>query len=202
MTSRQDSIGVVVATYGDVEPWSHLAMQAIISAETQTVSPDVVVYMHSDTLAIARNKGARAAGTDLLIFLDADDLLDPGYVGAMLMAADGRPQHLILRPSTVGMYEDGTEDQPVMIPRTDLRQRNCAVIGSCVRRTSFEQVGGFPEYPVLEDWALWRSIVKIGGDLIDVPEAIYKVSVRQGSRNSNTQLHNDTYRRILKEIPL
>lgn len=184
-----------------------------MSVDTQSHPPIGRVWVHGADLANARNEGAAKLGSerpleqhraDFLVFVDADDEIDEGYIEAMhaaLMAHHCRPG--IYRPSTLGVYEDGlTDEEPCMIPRTDMRTRNCCVIGSMVPADLFAEVGGFRPYAHLEDWALFRNLIAAGAAIIDVPDAIYRVHVRDGSRNAPSTAMNDTYRRIMKECPL
>jgi hypothetical protein len=130
-----------------------------------------------------------------LIFLDADDELDERYIERMMEGSGD-----IRRPSTIGVYRDGTEDDAaVMIPRTDLRVANCIVIGAMHKASLFFQVGGFDNYPILEDWDLWQRMVLHGASVVDVPDAIYRVHVRDGSRNADGGLHRHTYARIQRQ---
>jgi len=206
-------IGVVIATFGDRDRWSPLVQRAALSVDTQTHAPIGRVWVHGEDLASARNEGAAKLGcerpvgqdrAEFLVFVDADDELDAGYLEAMHAAA--LANHLrpaIYRPSTIGVYEDGrTDDAPCMIPRTDMRVRNCCVIGSMVPAALFSEVGGFRPYPCLEDWACFRNLIAAGAGVVDVPDAVYRVHVRGESRNSPSAEMNDTYRRILKECPL
>lgn len=183
-----DMATVVIATYGDRTHWDKVAVAAIDSVAEQSV-PAVLVRVHGQTLAEARNEGARRAKTEWLCFLDADDALDAGYVQQML---DGDGD--IRRPSTLGVYPDGTEDDhPVMISRKDLSVANFIVIGAFVRRKLFLSVGGFRDLPCLEDWDLWIRCYLSGAIITDVPEAIYRVGVREGSRNKDQRTHDQVY---------
>lgn len=200
------SVGVGIGTYGDRIGWTPYVRRAIRSLEQQTVAPDDFIWIHADTLQEARNHAAEElADNEFLIFLDADDELDEHYVDAMLTAVDvdhALAAMSIMRPSTLGVYEDGSTDTaPVMIPHTDMRRRNCVVIGAMCPTFLFQSVGAFDDYPILEDWALWRKMLAAGASIADVPEAIYRVHVREGSRN-DAPTHGNTYQRILKEVPL
>lgn len=194
-------VGVVVGTFGDTE-WMKVATTfALPSIAAQTVEPDYI-YTHAETLQEARNEGAQhlvdSYGVDYLIFLDADDELEPTYVEEMLKGTAD-----IRRPSTRGVYEDGTiEDPPSMIPsQNDLATSNYIIIGSMCRSEQFLAVGGFDDYPILEDWALWRKLVCRGATVEDVPGAVYRIHVHPGSRNYAVD-HNEVYQRIRQEIPL
>lgn len=192
-TFTLNTIGVVVGTYGDKDKWGPLAMRALASVEANTQLPAKAMWSHEDTLQNARNYGARQLDTDWYIFLDADDELDIGYIEAMHSRRSGD----IRKPSTLGVYPDGsTDDSPAMIPTRDLSSANHIVIGAMCRAELFWDVGGFRDWPVLEDWCLWRRMVRAGGVVVEVPEAIYRVHVNEGSRNKNQALHDEVYRKI------
>lgn len=202
-------VGVVIGTFGDLDEWGGIAERALASVEAQTRRVDDYCWMHADTLQEARNQGAeRLDDVDWLIFLDADDELDPHYVEEMERQLEYATEHYgdgygILRPSTIGVYEDGsTDSEPVMIPVRDLRTANCIVIGALCPSKLFFEVGGFREYPILEDWALWRAMVARGAWVLEAAKAVYRVHVRPGSRNTDQRLHGEIYRRILTEVPL
>ena len=172
------SVGIVIATFGDPK-WRILAGRAELSAENQTRQPENIILSHADTLQEARNYGADRCQTDHLIFLDADDEIEPGYVEAMLEGTGN-----IRRPSTRGVYEDGSiEEPPSMIPRRDINESNCIVIGAMVDHDLFDQAGGFGDYPLLEDWDLWLRCWNLGASVVDVPKAVYRIHVTPGSRN-------------------
>ncbi len=112
-------------------------------------------------------------------------------------------RHKIYRPRTQGHYPDGTvEDPPSMIPLSDMKRRNCAVIGSMCSSDLFFEVGGFQEYPILEDFALWRAMVAKGAMIQDVDDAVYKIHVADESRNTDLGEHARVYRQIMKDFPL
>lgn len=198
------TVGVVIGTFGNRVEWSRRAQEAIQSVKAQTSPPDAWIHKHSKNLADARNEGADALDVDYLIFLDADDTLDSRYVEEMRNALSrAQDAWCIYRPSTFGIYEDGTSDEkPVMIPRTDLRRTNCIVIGAMCPTDMFYEVGGFKQYPILEDWALWRAMVANGAIVKDVPHAIYRVYVRTQSRNQDQKQHGQVYKQILREVAL
>jgi glycosyltransferase involved in cell wall biosynthesis len=190
------TISVVVATCGNRDEWDALADRAAASVHAQTNRCRSLHRVHGATLAGARNAGAVDAPGTHLVFLDADDELDPGFLEAMAAAGDID----IGRPSTIGVYGDGhTDDTPVMLPRTDLRRRNCIVVSAMVRRALFLEAGGFVDLPALEDWHLWRRLQARGAEFVDVPDAVLRVHVRDGSRNQDTAAHAAAYRRVLRE---
>lgn len=160
------------------------------SAQNQTIQADMIIWSHEDSLAQARNKGMQACQTEYVVFLDADDELDYLYIESMLNA-DGD----ICRPSTLGVVDGVADDAPVMIPRRPLYDGNYIVIGSKVNVKLALDVGGFRELPILEDWDLWIRMKLAGADIVDVPEAIYRVNVYPNSRNTSGK-HGAVYSEI------
>lgn len=203
-----NTVGVVVGTFGDPAVWNPLARRAIDSVLAQTCKPDDWVHVHAQSLQEARNRGAELmADHRYLIFLDADDELHPNYVEAMTTAASramtrSDSRDFLFRPITQGVHEDGSIEDPQWIPVTDFRVRNCAVIGTMCPTDLFLKLGGFQDYPVLEDWALWRAMTAAGARLVDVEAAIYRIFIRTDSRNAPAAIQGDTYRRILRDWPL
>jgi GT2 family glycosyltransferase len=179
-----ETVGVVVATYGDFDIWAPFAERAKASVDAQTHAPDDFISYHvdiphSDGISIGRNRAASKLDTDWLIFLDADDELDPLYIEKML---EGEGD--IRQPSTLGFYPDGHEDEyPVLIPEKNLLDGNYIVIGAMCRRDIFKKVQGFRELSLYEDWDLWLRMQEVGATIGKCPEAIYRVYVKPETRN-------------------
>lgn len=196
--STTDQISVIIPTYGEDYAWKRRASFAWYSTVHQSLRPQVI-RQHGETLAGTRNAGAERATTPLIIFLDADDTLDLGYVEAMHTALEGSWGKSLWRPSTLGVVDGVEDDEPVMIPRRPLAEANFMVIGTMMLRDQFLSVGGFDDtLPVLEDWDLFQKLARQGSEIMDVPDAIYRVNVRTDSRNSDTELHHRTYQQIRK----
>ena len=183
---------VIIGTFGNPSWHTMGCTRAGPTVEAQTVPTDHL-HIHGPDLASARNQGAAEASTDWICFLDADDQLDPGYIEAML-AADGD----IRRPATRGYHPTtGVVEPPVMIPRRPILEANFVVIGALVRRDLFLEVGGFdPTLPCLEDWDLWIRMTRAGATIVDVPDAVYQVTVYPNSRNQNPKTHAAAYTTI------
>jgi glycosyltransferase involved in cell wall biosynthesis len=189
-----DTVDVIIATYGNREIWDIMAERATASAENQTIRPTAIWRCHGEEdLASARNAGVEESSSDWLIFLDADDELDPYYVEAMLEASGD-----IRQPSTIGVTDGVEDDFPVLIPPKvgGFMVGNHLVIGSMVRRKDFIKSGGFRDLPVLEDWDLWIRLRLEGAQIGQAPKALYRVHVRAASRNSDPQLHGHVYSEI------
>lgn len=177
-----DTVSVIIATFGEFSHWDSLANRALMSVKSQTVQPDEIIRCHSSTLQKARNNGAAQATSDWLLFLDADDTLDKNYVASML-SGEGDLRY----PSIVRVFSDH-ETGPVLLPSSPLLRHNYMVIGTLIRRVQFQKIGGFDDWPIYEDWALWIKAWIDGARSRPCPDAVYRVSVREGSRNNQVEL--------------
>lgn len=176
-------MSIVVATFGDAA-WMDLATErAVPSAHAQTLPAREVLGIHEVSLHQARNRGAWEAQGEWLLFLDADDQLDPGYLEAM---ATGTAD---LRGPAVRYIRDGRPDELKIWPAQDLRDGNYLVIGTLVRRDMFWAVGGFRDWPIYEDWCLWQRCWKAGATIESIPDAVYVAHVTAGSRNRAPKRH-------------
>lgn len=181
------TVSVVIGTYGD-DIWKDRADEAMKSVLAQTVTVHDAIAIHGPTLAQARNMGAERVSGDWLVFLDADDALDPKYVEAMKVTMAQQTGPALLQPSTIGVYPDGREDdKAVLIPQRSLDTGNFMVIGTAIRRDQFQRLGGFKEWPMYEDWCLWIRAWQDGAALVPCADAIYRVTVNEGSRNKATR---------------
>ena len=189
-----ETVDVIIASYGDTSVWAPLSQRAAQSVFAQSTKAKRVLTVHDESLFIARNSAAKVSTADWLIFLDADDELDPYYIEAMLCGYGD-----IRQPSTLGVHEDGHEDEyPVLIPpKESFIIGNHLVIGSMMRREMFLEVGGFRDLPCIEDWDLFiRMQLYADAEVGESPGAIYRVHVRPSSRNQDLSQHGRTYHQI------
>ena len=167
-------VTIVVGTYGH-RRWIDLAHdRAIPSAVRQDVP---VIFRHEDTLADARNAGIRAARTEWVIVLDADDELGEGYVHALSSGtADIRV------PALVEVAPDGSQETVPLAGR-DIERVNPIPVSAMARREQILAAGGFHPWPAWEDWALWLTMVRRGATYEHIPWAHLLAHVTPGSRN-------------------
>jgi glycosyltransferase involved in cell wall biosynthesis len=194
------SVTVCVCTFGD-EGWIALAERAIASAEHQAT----VIHVHADTLANARNTALAQVTTDMVVFLDADDELEPGYITALMAGSAD------LRAPAV-RYVRGARSHPPYVPRVAGHDHDCnreclpygnyLVVGALARTEIVRAAGGWGDEELYEDWALWLRCYVAGATVESIPTAIYRAHVRADSRNRAPTMaeKNRVHHQIVKSI--
>lgn len=199
-------ISIVITTYG-ADHWPIIAQERAYPSAMKQNAYEVIVH-HEPALPIgpARNAAAKRARGEWLCFLDADDELEDRYIDHMTDAicSSGRPEPALLQPS-VCYVRKGTKGRVYLIPEKDLSTDNYLVIGTVLRRSLFEAVGGFNDYEHgFEDWSLWAKCWKNGAKVFPVPEAVYYAHINPQSahrtmwRDRKTQVA--THMRVQAEL--
>lgn len=180
------SISVLVATFGDRE-WASLGETR---ARASALGQGADVWNFHDpagTVCSSRNALSRMTRDDWLCFLDADDELAPGFVGAMKRAVfeqegtNGKP--VLLTPA---LNRPGRTRKPFFLPEKNLADHNWLPIGTLIQRDFFWSVGGFDEQDPhgLEDWSLWTRAAAAGARVVKVPDAVYIAHTRRQSSHA------------------
>jgi glycosyltransferase involved in cell wall biosynthesis len=133
----------------------------------------------------ASNVGTRYARSEKLVFVDADDVVAPGYLSAMAAALDEHEfvtaafDQETLNPSWVRTAHGPawrTGDEP-LVAQFGVLPNAGASMG--ISRRLFKSVGGFPDdLPRMYDIALSWEVQFAGTPLYFVPEALYRVRYR------------------------
>jgi hypothetical protein len=106
------------------------------------------------------NRGAEAAGHDILIFLHADTLLPAGAVDAVGRALDSG---FIFGGFHIAFTEPGLERVAFMINlRTRMTRAPWGDQAQFTRRVTFEKIGRYADLPILEDYELARRMKRAG----------------------------------------
>lgn len=101
----------------------------------------------------ARNAGIRAASSDLVVLLDDDVEVSPGWLGAMLQGARGNPHHEVLGGPIRGRLEGGPrgcgrEPPPISTYDFGPRDRDVPFMfggNTAFRRSVFDRIGYFKD---------------------------------------------------------
>jgi peptidoglycan/xylan/chitin deacetylase (PgdA/CDA1 family) len=145
----------------------------------------------------ARNEGIAHASADWLLFLDADDLIEPEHLERMAAALESEDLDGALC-GWVRLAPDGRRG-PEQLPADGdlfpLLACYCApAIHSCVvRRSLVEEVGGFdPSLRTCEDWDLWQRLARAGAHFARLPEvlALYRMLPESASHDPRRLLED------------
>jgi len=199
-------ISIVITTYGG-DHWPEIARQRAYPSAMEQNAYEVIVH-HERSLPIgpARNRAALRTSGEWLLFLDADDDLDPDYCSMMTDAicSAERPEPALLQPA-VCYYRKGRPGPTYLIPEKDLSTDNFLVIGTVLRRRLFMDVGGFNDYPHgFEDWSLWAKCWRAGAKVFPVPRAVYNAHINPQSEHRkmwrNRKWQVETHMRVQSEL--
>ncbi len=142
----------------------------------------------------ALNIGIRAAASDHLVFLDADDTLAPGYLVAMeaaLASEDFVASRLDIWGLNPGWMSKIRKNRQIEGLSVLSHAPHCTHAGGATlgfHRRVFEAVGGFdPRMTCLEDTDFCIRAHQAGFRLTSVPEAVYRYRYRSTPRAIQAQ---------------
>ncbi len=126
-------------------------------------SDGAVIVNNATGRAQQMNEGAAVAHGETLLFLHADTLLPPGYSEAVLST--------LRRPDVVGgafrfKIRDPFPGRWLVESTTNLRSRLWRMPygdqALFIRRWAFDELGGFPDLPIMEDYEFVRRLRRLG----------------------------------------
>lgn len=183
-------VTIVVATCGD-ETWLNMGNEAAVNAESLGVKV-LRVHIPAATVSQARNAGLWQVKTEYVIFLDADDQLDIDYFENVDLKADVTATAIQYSPAIgpqiprVWLHEhQGYKPHDGPCAGQCLVDGNYIHIGAFIRVSAARAVGGFREYPVYEDWALYLAMQQNGATFDTHYSSVYHASVRQNDNHRN-----------------
>lgn len=145
---------------------AELLERARASVFTQTMPCEfIAVYdEHRQGVAWARNEGVKVACTELVAFLDADDVIAPDYAEKMVGA--WQTGHYTYCDFLFGSKRELRQTKDCILWRQERRHTVSCVIS----KADFERVGGFdPTYRKAEDVEFWARCHAKGVRGIRVP---------------------------------
>jgi glycosyltransferase involved in cell wall biosynthesis len=193
----ESRISVITSTFGS-DTWRQRGSDLMHEIEaTQQFKPLEVIHVHDKKLHLARNKGAEQARGSWLLFVDADDSIDSGFVEAMEHAIEEYDDRYLIRPAITVSNEP--ERGPHVLVEKDIFFQNFMIIGTLVSKKMFLKSGGFKDLPLYEDWDLWIRCKTHGARYAACEDAIYHINIRPDSRNNQpTAIQNRVAQDIRK----
>lgn len=143
-------------------------------------------------LPAARNAGIRAATGELILPLDADDLLSPSYIAEGVAALAACPEaafvHTDYRVFGDVRYTERLSDYNLF----ELLNQNTLTYAALIRKEAWERSGGYDESMVLgyEDWEFWLRLAEDDNFGCRVPKVLFHYRKHGDSLFSKAQAHH------------
>jgi glycosyltransferase involved in cell wall biosynthesis len=145
-------------------------------------------------VSAARNRGISLAQGELLVFLDADDLLPPHYLARFVDAAAAAPRAEVFHCGWRGIDFDGRvlywQDLPFDMDWDPFHALAAAgsphLLALAVRRATVIRVGPFDETESLQaDWDYWLRLAASGAVFQGVPGNVAIIRRRNDSMSAS-----------------
>lgn len=119
-----------------------------------------VLHKQNGGISSARNVGIKASSTDIIVTLDADELVEPTYFELLYWA-------LYYNPKASWAYSDnvGFQNQEYvwryLFNAKELKTYNFLVESAAIRKKELQEVGCYDEVEkhYFEDWRLWLKLL-------------------------------------------
>jgi glycosyltransferase involved in cell wall biosynthesis len=187
------------------------ADEIIVVDDGSTDDPSAVVARHPEVrlirqnnqgLAAARNTGLRAASSDAIVFLDADDRLLMNALGEGLACLAREPRSGLVyggHRRTDANWRPIGEDryEPISTPYTDLLQGNLIGMHGTVMywRERLEEIGGFdPSLRRCEDYDVYLRMAQVH-PITSHPNTIAEYRIHDANMSTD---HTEMLRWVLK----
>jgi glycosyltransferase involved in cell wall biosynthesis len=156
--------------------------------------------------AAARNTGAERAVGEYLLFLDADDMLEPPLLEQALAVLREQPTVGFVYSGMHLFGQDEHEWPSVSFDLALLTLYNYVLPHALVRRAAWQQVGGFDTARSLwafEDWDFWLRVAAAGwqGWHIAAPLIRYRRHGRSLSDGVQRAYEWDVYAQLIRKHP-
>ncbi len=153
-------VEIIVVDDGSTDDSREVAQRLI--AQHPEVQIRLISQENCGSPGHTRNVGVAAARAEYVCCLDADDVLDSGYLAACAAALDSNPNAAIAYGDLQCFGDDDTLTRP---PAWDTRLEldcNFLTVASVFRRRAWEQVGGYDTGVGYEDWDFWIGFIEHG----------------------------------------
>lgn len=189
VTQDHPQVDVVVVDDGSTRPDTVAALDGLQGVQ--------LLRQANLGAAAARNAGIRAARTEVIIPLDADDWIDPQYAteATATLAADGvTVAYPRLEAFGDARYELGLRGE---IALSDFMRTSAIPVASAFRKSAWELCGGYDALLLdgHEDHEFWVRLLAVNGGIASpVPTSVFHYRVRPASRSKERPFSEDLAR--------
>lgn len=157
-----------------------------------------VIHRKNGKQPAARNTGVANSVADIIIPLDADDLIEPTYVEYLYFALRAAPEAAWAYTDSVGF---GSRQYLWKKPFSNyvMKTENLLVVTAAIRREAFLSAGGYKveKYAYHEDWRFWLECMQRG--LFPVHVASYQFWYRRSEQGMLSGVQKDTKKALFSE---
>lgn len=158
--------------------------QNTITLLSNVYAPNVhVLHTENQGLASARNTGIAAATGVYILPLDADDLIEPGYLEAAVQILEQNEAVGIVycRARLFGAVQ--TEWLLPEYSLAEMLKDNVIFCSAMFRKSDWEAVGGYDPGMIYgwEDYDFWLSLIEMGREVYQIPEILFCYRVASDS---------------------
>ena len=132
-------------------------------------------------VAAARNHAARLASGKYFLFLDADDVILPGYIEKAVEILENQPNCKLVYPQAEFFEaQSGLWEIPAYEGLQSLLLGNRFPSSISIHRAAdYHSLGGFDEsLKTHEDWDYWIRLLQNGGEVYRIPEVLFRYRKR------------------------
>ena len=133
-----------------------------------------VITQENGGLSCARNTGIRNTRTELIVTLDADDVLDPGYLECLYWGLYYHPEAAWCYTSSYG-FHDKEYIWQYPFNAEKLKTYNFLNYTAMIRKKDILEVGGYKveKWSYYEDWRFWLEMLSLGKKPVHVNSCLF-----------------------------
>ncbi len=135
----------------------------------------------------ARNYGIRESSGSIILPLDADDLISPGYITEAVQVLESRKEVKVVycNAEKFGAKKEPWKLKPFSLG--SLAKDNMIFVSAMYRKSDWAACGGYSEDFVWgrEDWEFWIKMLKDGGEVVRLPLTGFYYRVQGPSRRKS-----------------
>lgn len=145
-----------------------------------------VLHQENSGVCKARNYAISVAKGELILPVDADNIITPTFISRSVGALLSNPAAKVVCPRAEFFGERSGEWKLPPFTLNLLAHKNIMDTCALYRKSDWERVGGYcNEIIAREDWDFWISILKDGGEVIKLPTIELYYRVRKSSKRTS-----------------
>lgn len=175
----------VVLSLNTPDPAAAVALEDLIESSSKGIATKVVHSFEQAGAAYARNAGAKATSAEILVFCDADDVVEEQWLALLVRGLEGHDAVSGFVSDDKFMPDEQRDWRPPSNPDgglpTFMGHPYLLTGNLAIKRAAFEAVGGFnTTLTRCEDIAVSWDLVEAGYSIGFVPDAVLHYRHRAG----------------------